>query len=512
MIIDRTIAFETIEENKRISQLYHELRQIEIEGIDEGTRQDWEGEWEEKQRELNGIFRSIENRYMESITPEIALMHGKDAINRLKPKDYEQDRKRFSIYAQTFEGLPEDNILVIRATEGPEGATAFISQEVRLQREKLVKVGDKALLDELEAAIADKVQAWFPGRSLPATTGLVAMPNSEALYFLTRMINGAKGGRTPRQSTTNRHEKLEIGVTNRDGKSVIRFIRTITKKGKTDSRVMVETSELVLKSNKGFLKIFYFILSELAKRDFPPELNIPIQWFVDVGMYSKASSAKRALMDFREQILDVRMMGEVKRGNVTIEAPGDVMIYHCNPKEKNLEIRTNPLFNWDFICGYFTVFPDFAFQLSENAFSMICYIFYLARQKRKEVSEDGLVFNISLGAIADYLGLPPVEAIKNRKYKDRIIRPILNTVEEIMQKAANDPTCREGAFVLAVHEPETTNIHEWLTGRLEIRLKPHFTKTFLEVAREADKKKAQYLKAKAEAVAKLEAKKEASGK
>ena len=227
----------------------------------------------------------------------------------------------------------------------------------------------------------------------------------------------------------------------------------------------------------------------MAKMDFPPEITIPYQWFVDAGMYSNAQNAKRSIDVLREPIISVRMKSEVatREGKLTA-GPASDMFYHCDPQKNGVRILANREFNWNIICEYFTVYPHFIFELNINAFNLTQYIFYLARQNIDNITKEGnLFFSISMKSISEQLGLPPVDKVNHRLYKQNIIKPIEDAIEEIEEKTKTDPASQNLSLAFGINVPDTNDINEWLSfGKLDVILGGSFTKKFSEISRKAE--------------------------
>ena len=162
----------------------------------------------------------------------------------------------------------------------------------------------------------------------------------------------------------------------------------------------------------------------------------------------------------------------------------------------------------EFIANYFTIFPRFAYALSNNAFSLVRYIFFLARQNTQAIKDKG-TFAISLEAVRENLGLPAPDEVKNRKYRQYIIEPIETAIEEIEDKLQTVPEAKEYGFTLTPYGTDTSNINEWLQGYLEIGLKGDFAETFIRLATKAEKDRAQWEKVKQAELARIAARAEA---
>jgi hypothetical protein len=116
---------------------------------------------------------------------------------------------------------------------------------------------------------------------------------------------------------------------------------------------------------------------------------------------------------------------------------------------------------------YITILPRWGYALqSENAYMLLDYIYYLARQNTDKIRERGY-FTISLDTIRQHLGLPSPEEVKDghgSDYNKLIIKPIEDAITAIEEK-------QEGQLKIApMYATDYKNIHEYLNGYLEIRM------------------------------------------
>ena len=120
---------------------------------------------------------------------------------------------------------------------------------------------------------------------------------------------------------------------------------------------------------------------------------------------------------------------------------------------------------------YFTVFPAWGWALPDQAFILLDYILYVARQRTKEIKdsfdENGGKFEIKIDTIREKMGLPtPKDA--GYRHQQLIIDPIENAIVAIedMQNKNGQPEIT----ITPVYD-ETGKIADFLEGHLEIGLK-----------------------------------------
>ncbi len=81
-----------------------------------------------------------------------------------------------------------------------------------------------------------------------------------------------------------------------------------------------------------------------------------------------------------------------------------------------------------FLTQYYQLIPDWMGQLGENAYRMAFYLYYRAR--KAPVDGEGR-FRVRGADVRQFIGLPPMEEVRNRNYDEAILRPFKKAVEEI---------------------------------------------------------------------------------
>lgn len=333
---------------------------------------------------------------------------------------------------------------------------------------------------------------------------LGSMPNGDSLNWLFLVLNSNKGGRFVQEDSSNRHEKINIL---QKGES-LSFVRKNEEKGTTFIVEIDQADKYLSKTNITFTKVLSFILQKMTAQHFPLEVGFSLHELVELGMYSNIQNARRAVKEFYSQQKLTTISGTSKKGKKVIKEEGGQLFYHYNLENGFVKLSVNPNFNMEFIASYFTVFPKFAYALSNNAFTLMRYIFFLARQNTQSIKDKG-TFTISLEAVRKNLGLPPVDEVKNRKYRQYIIDPIEKAIEEIEESLLTVPEAKEYGFTITPYGTETNNINQWLQGYLEIGLKGDFAETFIQIATKAENDRKQWEKAKQKELARIEARAEA---
>lgn len=360
----------------------------------------------------------------------------------------------------------------------------------------------KSILDNPEIMRElEKEARRLEKRELPA---LGALPNTEPFNLLYHVMIGSKGGREIKGSRTNRHEYLSA---ERKTDGSITFTRE--SKGSIHT-IDIKSANLLFENyHKGFTKILTFVLQELSLQNFPHFLGFPLKEMVDIGMYTTTSNAARALNDFFVKQDNILIGGQERTKKRTISQAKGKLFYNIDiSKTGFVTLAVNENLNWEYLASYFTVFPRWAYRLKTNAFAMVRYIFFVARQNGKKIKETGK-FSIVLDTMREQIGLPTAEEAGKNPGK-LIINPIEDAITEIEDTFRKDNDSKESVFTITPVQIGTSKINEWLQGRLEIEISGKYAETFIQIATRAVREMELWEKAKRAELAKIAAKSEAA--
>lgn len=409
---------------------------------------------------------------------------------------------------------PDESVYIVSATESgirenPNIQFRPLDDTDRLFIVETCGICEKILaknmpLPDMLASMAEEMKRAQRAESVGRLAPLGSVPNGDALGWLYRVVSN---GSRLRHSNGNRHESI---IEQRKGNEV-RYTRTNKQNGSTFTVGFAQADKYLLKTNKTFKKLLLFSLQKLAAQNEPVEVGFSLQELVDLGMYSTTSNAIRGIKEFFAQQKQTTISGTFQKGRKTIREEGGILFYHYHIENGYVKLSINENFNLDFITNYYTVFPRFAYALSINAFSLVRYIFFLARQNTQPIRDKGK-FTISLDAVRENLGLPAPEDVKNRRYRQLIIEPIEQAIEEIENALQTVPEAKNYGFTITPVVSDTGNINQWLEGYLEIGLKDDFAETFIRLAAKKEAQREKWTKLKSAEFAKLAAKKEASEK
>lgn len=316
------------------------------------------------------------------------------------------------------------------------------------------------------------------------------MPSSPSIHLVNQAINAFGAGR-PIKANCN---------------TDIRYIEksddtwSITSENKTSKLTLsIDNIKLLKTNNKGLKKCFAFVMVQCNNQHYAHEISFPLQALIDNGMYSSIRSARRGIADNIKKIMAMTFEGTSKKGKAIIKQDAAKLIYHMTIEKNYVTLYFNEKINVDFIAQYFTLIPTFAFALSNNAFSLVEYIFFLARQNTRSIKEKGY-FNISLRAVRDYMNLPNEANTPN--HSQLIRNPIEAAIEQI-EEANNNSSFT----ITPIYKEDARNIKGWLDGYLQIGLNEEFAETFIKIATDTEKSVETSKKRKEKALAMVEAKK-----
>ena len=214
------------------------------------------------------------------------------------------------------------------------------------------------------------------------------------------------------------------------------------------------------------LKLFVFLLAKAAQQNFKPIISFSLQELVNIGMYTNTTNARAG---FKKQILAVQSLqiaGGFKKGKREIRQKGGVLFYNHDIDNNIVKVWVNENFDVEFLASYYTYLPRWAFELSNNAFELLLFIYEKARIERKTN------FNISLATIRDKLTLPTKEeyADKGKKWKpgQYVKQPITEAIEAI--EAAIEANNDNSILISKHYIINDLNLEEWLNGYIEITL------------------------------------------
>lgn len=258
--------------------------------------------------------------------------------------------------------------------------------------------------------------------------------------------------------------------------------RTLTHTSKDGDLVQIELSDIELLSgdNKTTSKLFALCLVKLNEQAVRQgkltnnTIEFSLQELIDLGFCTSIRGARNSVNKAMEIFTKLSVKGSVSKGKKTIEQKEIAVLFPYFRIKKNVvTVDLNPRINWEFLTQFYTILPKWAFKLRVKSWDLLYYIFYLARQSLKRISEKGY-FTLSFKAIHAYLMLPEAGLTKNpqRDIKD-VIESAITEIEDIAQTS-------DLQFIPRYNEND--NIKEYLSnGYLEVHFKGVYSEKLLEL-------------------------------
>jgi len=231
-----------------------------------------------------------------------------------------------------------------------------------------------------------------------------------------------------------------------------------------------QIKDLFAKRVQNGAKIFNFLLQKLNEQNYVENTEFLLSELVDLGIYANTNSAYKGLKTVLDKMMRIHVEGRIltyqgrKRKEIgyvkaAIIAGHKVTFNKC--------IAVLPSIIRDYT-PYITILPQWGYALqNENAYILLDYIYYLARQNTDKIQERGY-FTIGLDTIRQHLGLPSPDEVKdeyNRRYNQLIIKPIDDAIAAIKEKQEGDEL-----KITPIYSLNDKNVHEYLDGYLEIRI------------------------------------------
>ena len=260
------------------------------------------------------------------------------------------------------------------------------------------------------------------------------LPSSSHLHFLDKTITTTKGLTKLSGCSLNHGTSVSVDVDNNN----CMYATSSNKKYETQIR-MTNFRELT-KSSKAMAaarKNFTFLMINANKQVFNKseengliknEIIIPLQEFVEAGLYEDVRSARRGIeTSYKKVLSNIQIIATFK--GKTASGMAHEQIFKSYLIENNcFTVTINKEINWREMFKYFTILPKYSFALNNRAFLLTKNIFYLARQNYKLISEKGY-FTISFRNLQSILELPDENKTKDPgKY---IRKPIEDAINEV---------------------------------------------------------------------------------
>ncbi len=315
------------------------------------------------------------------------------------------------------------------------------------------------------APVLEQAKSFYSVPTSPATNSVLKVLNS-GKDNLSSMKNKAK--------TVSHSQQIEV-LQNGEKRLI-----TISSSNSTVTLEIADIEKLT-GSNKTAKKLFIFNLIKMneqaysggvLKRNY---MQFPLQELQDIGFYNTPQSARKGFNSGMDILTSLKIKGSMKQDKREVATALEVLFTGANIKNGVCTVFINERVNWEFIASFYTILPQYSFKLSNRAFDLILYIFYLARQNIKQIEEKGY-FNVSLRAIQNQLQLPSEVGLNNPQ-RD-IKEPIEKSIEEIMQHSNRTEFNIE--LVVDNNLPVTAYLDK---GYIKISLKGIYAKEFIDLSK-----------------------------
>ena len=249
--------------------------------------------------------------------------------------------------------------------------------------------------------------------------------------------------------------------------------------------------EKVTGSNKPAKKLFVLSLIKANEQAIhngqlvKDHISFPLQELLDIGFYKTPQSARKGFKSGADILTSLKIKGKIKKSETVqtqIEAL-ELLFTGARIVKGQCYIFFNPRISWGFLTQYFTILPRYYFRLPNRASDLLYYIFFLARQRTKDIKERGY-FTIGFRAIQQKLQLPNENGLNNPR------RDIKDAIENAIEQLENEhsKTYKNMEFSLFPVYDDEAPIAEYLdNGYLKVELKGSFASTFIAISKRTEK-------------------------
>lgn len=316
---------------------------------------------------------------------------------------------------------------------------------------------------------------------------LLSMPESPSTNTLLQVL-GSGGGLDNLTQTSGSNTSLKVSS---HGNA-----RQITHETDTTKTVIeipdinkVFGSGKTAKSNKTAKKVFNLVMlkiSEQVYRDGKLTGNavlFPLQDLVDYGLYSSPRTARRGFIEGMEALTSLKAKGEMstKKGNVIAKTESmRVLFTGYDIINGQCRILVQNDFDWRLMIQYHMPLPPYCFALPNKSYDLLYYIFYIARQRVKDIEEKGF-FIVKNRTIQHRLNLPNE---KNTKNPRRDIKDVIETAITEIEDMHNEVYENGELKITPMGYNEDDSIQTYLDkGYLKIEITGGWATSFKEISK-----------------------------
>lgn len=315
----------------------------------------------------------------------------------------------------------------------------------------------------------EQVKSFYSVPTSPATAGVLTVLGNGKEHLATMKSRAKSVSHSQQIEVLQNGEKRQVTITS------------------SNSTVTLELADIekLTGSNKTAKKLFIFNLIKMngqaysggvLRRNY---MQFPLQELQDIGFYNTPQSARKGFNSGMDILTSIKLKGSMKQGKKEVATALEVLFTGANIKNGVCTVFINERVNWDFIASFYTILPQYSFKLSNRAFDLILYVFYLARQNLKQIESKGS-FNISLRALQNQLQLP--SEVGNKDPQRTIKEPIEKAIEEIMYYSDSQELSIE--YVVDNNLPITAYLNK---GYIKVTLKGSYANNFIQLSRNKTK-------------------------
>lgn len=554
MKIDKLAPFYTVEDietlskyDLRLASFLNDARRLsgEIQAAKESGAVDllkdlvdiskafWPNQYAKREESRQQLLLSIEQRLIDSYKGNISaiLADIREIVNAVEKKEYlDHQKRREADFKELLEATTGKDSFRARykavkalSTRGYKTCYYYIMEQVRVQFNALAFYESDEGLDEAVAIVEKKAASFYskpkaldpeqnsveriPTVDVTICGKLLPIPTSPAMTLMYDLLGGVDLDHLPeRKKKYNRNIPLEIKK-NGDKR------RISYSKGGTSVSVEIDDFRKVVNRNPQAKKILTRILIRASEQaihngELTRDLvSFPLSELIGEGQYKNQDTARKGFYTVGDILTGLKVSGKIERGRKkTIQQGVHAVLFKAvEINNSTCKVYLNELLNWALITPYYTGLPDYYFELPDRPAELLEYIFYMARQKSRQIAEHGF-FTISLRAIQYRLNLPSEDSTKNPK---RDIKDAIETaVDQILDKHVKYvPSGSDPDFLLVPLRDYNAPIKKYLDeGKLKVIIKGGYADRFIAL----NQKKVARLEAEMERQERIEAKIEAS--
>lgn len=463
-------------------------------------------------RERDNIQRDREQAYIEHFDGDerailadvleiVSAIEKEDYLSwqRLQTENLQQPLKRLSL-SNEKSAKKEYRDLKQLATRGFRNCYFFILSRIRVQLNALAYYGSKDG-EKRAAEFAEEKAGLFYSRPRNAEanrkttaerlqkyvatveqsyTDLIPVAQGNAIDLMRLVLSGDVDNLPDRRKRFNRSTAVSVNT---------QYEQKIVSSSSPNHNITVEISDVLglVKGSPMAKKILTKILIHHKKGS--DIITFPLQELVGEEMYKSLDTARNGYNNIGRHILtSIKVYGDEKKGNKLLEGDTTVIFPKVHVKGSTCYVWLGPGVNWDFITPYHSAIPPYYFNLPNRAADLLWLIFATARQRTKEIAEQGY-FSISYRSIQYNLNLPNEADTKNpkRDIKDEIEKAVEQIEEKNRENAKPLTVGADPDFSLLPQADYDAPITDFLdSGKLLVYLKGDYARSFLEISKRTE--------------------------